>query len=500
MLFIVGQRTDAKDEDEDEKQEERPISRQVSMKMAKSSGSLAMVPEEGPQLKVALPLVPCSTPLQPVSAPSSPTWRGMRIAIVVNGSRGDVQPMVALAQKLQEHGHEVIIFTNADSISFCNTSGDFVSGVSRANSTASKWLRSNPGACAPVAECLQEFQPQLLVCGTLAVGSCIRYEAQTCVPVVYVFLCRELMNFFSDVLYLQPERPCFLATNPLLDSESLPANLRQTGTWDLPDWAEFLVEKGDGAIAMGWGSMIAFGLSPEKMLALALRVLKSLNMHGVILGGWAKLDEVADLLSKGKLCRIGEDWQELAEFAAHNVCFVAEAPHTWLFPRCSCVVHHGGLGTTQAALRAGVPGVITPIFGDQFHNASHVNRLGVGVGLEQPLPQLSVAQIADAVRSAWSMAKTAAEFGETQISSGLLEATSAIQEFMLLHLRSGLWDMRVMLWAERLYGVRTNDNLPSTCSDMGCGIRGVNGRCSCHRDCRGNYSNCCGDFSLLASQ
>ena len=30
----------------------------------------------------------------------------MRIAMVVNGSRGDVQPMVALAQKLQEHGHE----------------------------------------------------------------------------------------------------------------------------------------------------------------------------------------------------------------------------------------------------------------------------------------------------------------------------------------------------------------------------------------------------------
>ncbi|CAK8990454.1 unnamed protein product [Durusdinium trenchii] len=55
----------------------------------------------------------------------------------------------------------------------------------------------------------------------------------------------------------------------------------------------------------------------------------------------------------------------------------------------------------------------------------------------------------------------------------------------------------VMLWAERLYGVRTNDNLPSTCSDMGCGIRGVNGRCSCHRDCRGNYSNCCGDFSQI---
>ena len=34
----------------------------------------------------------------------------MRIAIVVNGSRGDVQPMVAIAQKLQEHGHEADVF------------------------------------------------------------------------------------------------------------------------------------------------------------------------------------------------------------------------------------------------------------------------------------------------------------------------------------------------------------------------------------------------------
>ena len=53
---------------------------------------------------------------------------------------------------------------------------------------------------------------------------------------------------------------------------------------------------------------------------------------------------------------------------------MAEASHQWLFPRCSCVVHHGGLGTTQAALRAGVPSVITPVFGDQFHNAPRSHR------------------------------------------------------------------------------------------------------------------------------
>lgn len=35
--------------------------------------------------------------------------------------------------------------------------------------------------------------------------------------------------------------------------------------------------------------------------------------------------------------------------------FPVKAPHAWLFPRCSCVVHHGGLGTTEATLRAGIP-------------------------------------------------------------------------------------------------------------------------------------------------
>lgn len=452
--------------DDDDPVEDFPMSKL-------SSSSLAVVPEDGPQLKVSLPLVPLSKPLEPVSAPSSPSWRGMRIAIVVNGSRGDVQPMVAIAQKLQEHGHEVIIFTNADSVNTCNAcgvdavsvfadcsaviqesggmSGDFVSGVSRANSTASKWLRSNPGACAPVAECLEGFQPQLLVCGTLAVGTCIRYEAQASVPAVYVFLCRELMEFFSDVLYLQPERPCFLATNPLLDNEPLPSNIRQTGTWDLRDHSEvpghledFISQKGTGGIVMGWGSMIALGLLPEQMLALALRVLKSLQIHGVILGGWAKLHELAEQLVDGKLESIGDDWQELAKFAGDNVCFVAEAPHAWLFPRCSCVVHHGGLGTTQATLRAGVPAVITPIFGDQFNNACNVNRLRVGVGLEKPLPELTVENITAAIRSAWGMAQTTtAVASQIHDQHGLEEATNAIQEFLLLHLRSGLWDLNL---------------------------------------------------------
>jgi len=49
-----------------------------------------------------------------------------------------------------------------------------------------------------------------------------------------------------------------------------------------------------------------------------------------------------------------------------------------LFPRVATVVHHGGAGTTAAAARAGIPQVITPMFGDQFYWASRIVDLGLG--------------------------------------------------------------------------------------------------------------------------
>ena len=52
--------------------------------------------------------------------------------------------------------------------------------------------------------------------------------------------------------------------------------------------------------------------------------------------------------------------------------------HRALFPRCAVVVHHGGAGTTTAAARAGVPHVVVPHVSDQFFWASRTVRLGVG--------------------------------------------------------------------------------------------------------------------------
>ncbi|QDV45230.1 MurG-like transferase [Stieleria neptunia] len=54
-----------------------------------------------------------------------------------------------------------------------------------------------------------------------------------------------------------------------------------------------------------------------------------------------------------------------------------------LLPHCSAIVHHGGIGTTSQALRAGVPQIIRPLAFDQFDNADRVAALGCGVCLHR---------------------------------------------------------------------------------------------------------------------
>lgn len=66
-----------------------------------------------------------------------------------------------------------------------------------------------------------------------------------------------------------------------------------------------------------------------------------------------------------------------------DILVVGDTPHDWLFPRMAAVVHHGGAGTTASALRAGRPSLICPFFGDQPYWAARVHELGAGPA---PLP------------------------------------------------------------------------------------------------------------------
>lgn len=79
-----------------------------------------------------------------------------------------------------------------------------------------------------------------------------------------------------------------------------------------------------------------------------------------------------------------------------NLFMLEAAPHAWLFPRMAAVVHHGGAGTTAAGLRAGKPTLICPFFGDQPFWGERVRQLGLGPA---PIPQkkLTTAKLAEAL-------------------------------------------------------------------------------------------------------
>lgn len=78
-------------------------------------------------------------------------------------------------------------------------------------------------------------------------------------------------------------------------------------------------------------------------------------------------------------------WGGLAEVANSDAIHVLDAaPHDWLFPRCAAVVHHGGAGTTHEGLRWGRPTIICPLAVDQPYWGRRVMEIGAG---PKPIPQ-----------------------------------------------------------------------------------------------------------------
>lgn len=113
-----------------------------------------------------------------------------------------------------------------------------------------------------------------------------------------------------------------------------------------------------------------------------------------------------------------------------GIFLLDSAPHDWLFPRVAAVVHHGGAGTTAAGLRAGRPTVVCPFFGDQAFWGGRVAALGVG---PQPMPQkaLTAEKLAQALKTATTdaaMRASAAALGQ-QISAeeGVARAIEVIE-------------------------------------------------------------------------
>lgn len=97
---------------------------------------------------------------------------------------------------------------------------------------------------------------------------------------------------------------------------------------------------------------------------------------------WQESIEVASRLERRAVLVAGGGADTLrGSVDASRVCVIAAAPFSELFPRAAAIVHSGGIGTTQQALRAGCPQLVVPFAHDQPDNASRVERLGVGAML-----------------------------------------------------------------------------------------------------------------------
>jgi UDP:flavonoid glycosyltransferase YjiC (YdhE family) len=153
------------------------------------------------------------------------------------------------------------------------------------------------------------------------------------------------------------------------------------GYWFLdepPGWepaqelAQFL-EAGPPPVFVGFGST-PFP-QPRAAMDVVVRALTRAGYRGLVVAGGSGL-------ATGRV--------------TDGVLSVDSVPHDWLFPRVCAAVHHGGAGVTGAALRAGLPSVVVPVFGDQPFWGERVFALGVG---PRPIParKLDVDSLANAI-------------------------------------------------------------------------------------------------------
>jgi sterol 3beta-glucosyltransferase len=384
----------------------------------------------------------------------------MRIAIIALGSRGDVQPYIALGKGLKAAGHQVRLLTHENFEQLVDShglefwpvkgnvqefmetpkmrelleKGNFIA-ISAYAAKASKgaaidWAEGGLAACQGVS---------LLVAGVggLFVGLAIAEKLNVPLLQTYIFpftptsafpailfppfiaklggyvnrlshqLFRQMMwqgsrtgdrLARSQVLGL-PAAPFFGPYNsdrsrryPIVYGFSpsviaKPSDWRNTdivGYWFLdeaPDWQppaallDFL-DRGTPPVYIGFGSM--GNRNPEQTADLVLQAIADTGQRAILQSGWGGLSKT-DL--------------------PDTVFLVDSVSHAWLFPRVAAVVHHGGAGTTAAGLRAGVPSIVIPFFGDQPFWGRRVAELGVGPA---PIPrkQLTAERLTAAIHKA----------------------------------------------------------------------------------------------------
>jgi len=355
----------------------------------------------------------------------------MRVLLSTSGSRGDVEPLVALAVRLRELGAEVRVCAPPDSAERLAEVGVALVPIGRSIRTATHEAKPPSPKDAPrfAAELIAEQFDQVpaaaegcdavVATGGLAVAVAVRSVAEKLgIPYIYAGHCpiylpsphyppppslgeppardvtdnrvlwdrnnQSAYKRFGDPLnsrraaiglppvedifgYGYTDRPLLAADPVLAPLQPTDLDVVQTGAWILPDERplshelEAFLAAGPPPVYVGFGSLRA----PADAARVAIEAIRALGRRVVLSRGWADLALVDD---------------------RDDCLAVGEVNHQVLFGRVAAVVHHGGVGTTTVATRAGAPQVVVPQIADQPYFAGRVAELGVGVAHDGATP------------------------------------------------------------------------------------------------------------------
>ncbi|CAI7676985.1 unnamed protein product [Penicillium pancosmium] len=332
----------------------------------------------------------------------------LNIVIQVIGSRGDIQPFVALGSELKAHGHRVRLATHLTFRQFVLDSGLEFFNIGGDPTELMAFMVKNPGLL-PGFKAIRtgEIQKRRREMREIFNGcwrSCFEKGDGTHLhqikedPFDRALDFRE-RPFVADAIIANPPSLAhihcaqrlgiplhIIFTSPSLlpKPPDWPENIDVCGFGFLmpesnytppPEIAAFLAS-GPKPIYVGFGSIVVD--NPAKLTKIVFEAVKRTGQRALVSKGWGNLgaDEVPE-----------------------NILMIGSCPHDWLFRQVSCVIHHGGAGTTAAGLALGRPTIIVPFFGDQQFWGSIVARAGAGPA---PIPykRLNIQNLSDGIQKA----------------------------------------------------------------------------------------------------
>jgi len=364
----------------------------------------------------------------------------MKILLQTLGSRGDVQPFVALGRELQRRGHDVVVSATAEFAAMIETAGLRANCMSISYETlintpemkeAIAGFSGRMRAYRDMQDLMRRQTQEMWEVGLAERADLILYHPK---GFLSPYLARETGGKAIPV-FLQPgfavtgAYPNFLlgtrdmgpALNRLSHRFLLGATRWGTGllakSWSKKAGVRLGV-KLDPLAGYGAGGLRLHAFSPTLFpppadwpagnqttgyfftdpepsdppqdLAAFLESVPPPIYAGF--GSMPGMDTerqtkavVEALKASGQRGIIATGWGGLsAEAAGPDILVLKSAPHPWLFPRVRATIHHGGSGTTHESLRWGKPTIICPLMGDQPFFGEMVARIGAG---PKPIPQ-----------------------------------------------------------------------------------------------------------------